>query len=149
MKIALKYGLLITLGVAAWTIIAHLVVPNPASAVHSMGAGLFFNFLEILGILFGISERRQSGPTTFKTSVKTGLSIAAVYGFTASLFFTQVILFSPHWVQRQPGAENQPLAQVALAAFLALLLGAIILGLIYSTIIAFIFGLKDRQRRQT
>lgn len=146
MKIALKYGLLITLGVAMWTIIAHLWVPNAASIVHSIGAGLFFNLLEILGIYFGIKERRAVELTSFKASIKTGLSIAVVYGFTASLFFTQVILFAPHWVPREPGTENQPLSQMALGAFLGLFLGAIILGLIYSTMIAFVFGVIERQR---
>lgn len=148
MRIAFKYGLLITLGVAAWTIFAHLLVPDPASALHSVGAGIFFNFLEILGILFGIRELRRAGPASFKRALKTGVAIAVVYGFTASLFFTQVILFAPHWVQRQPGTENQPLSQIALGAFLALLLGAVFLGIIYSTIIAFIFAFNDRQIRR-
>ena len=146
MKIALKYGLLITLGVACWTIIAHMLVPDPMSPVHSVVAGTFFNVLEILGIFFGIRERRREGPVRFGQSVKTGVSIAAVYGFTASLFFTQVVLFAPHWIQRRPGTEDQPLSQVAMGAFLALFLGAIVLGIIYSTIISFIFGMIDRQR---
>ncbi len=147
MKIAIKYGLLITLGVVLWTVIAHLIVPNSASAVHSVGAGLFFNLLEILGILFGIREQRRSAPTSFKGGLQTGVSIATVYGFTASLFFSQVVLFAPHWVQQQPGTENQPLSQVALGAFLGLLVGAIFLGVIYSTIIAFVFALKDRRNQ--
>jgi acetylornithine deacetylase/succinyl-diaminopimelate desuccinylase-like protein len=36
-KIALQYGLLITLGIIAWTLTAHWVVPNPLSKVHSLG----------------------------------------------------------------------------------------------------------------
>jgi MFS family permease len=148
MKIALKYGLLITLGVACWTIIAHLLVPDPQSPIHSVAAGTFFNVLEILGIFYGIRERRREAPVKFSQSVKTGVSIAAVYGFTASLFFAVVVILAPHWIQRRPGTEGQPLSQVAMGAFLGLFLGAIILGIIYSTIISFILGMIDRQRNR-
>lgn len=100
--------------------------------------------VQILGLFVGIREYRKAGSAGFKKWMKMGLAIAVVYGVTASLFSTQVIIFAPHWMQRAPGTENQQLAQVALGAFLGLSAGAIILGLIYSTIIPFIFGLIDR-----
>ena len=146
MKIALKYGLLITIGVACWTIVAHIFDPNPNSQLHGLGAGLFFNVLEVLGIYLGIRERRREGPVKFSQSVKTGVSIAAVYGLAASIFFSFVVLFAPHWIQRRPGTEEQTQAQVAMGAFFGLLLGAIVLGIIYSTIISFILAMMDRQR---
>ena len=43
MKIPLKYGLLITLGLILWVVIAHTLVPNPNSQVHQLGATIFFN----------------------------------------------------------------------------------------------------------
>lgn len=60
MKIALKYGLLITLGIIAWTLTAHWVVPNPLSKVHSLGAVAFFNMVEIVGIYLGIQATKNS-----------------------------------------------------------------------------------------
>jgi hypothetical protein len=37
----------------------------------------------------------------------------------------------------EPGAENLPLWQVALGAFVGLFLGSLLFGLIYSTLISF------------
>ena len=41
MKIPIKYGLLITLGVMAWVLITHSLITNPRSLVHSLGAAFF------------------------------------------------------------------------------------------------------------
>ena len=75
MKIALKYGLLITLGVIAWVVVTHLLVPDPRSPVHNLGAGVFFNLLEIAGIYLAINTTRNEsgGQLSFKSGVKTGV----------------------------------------------------------------------------
>ena len=79
-KIALKYGLLITLGVICWVVVSHLLVPDPRSPVHSLGAGVFFNLLEIVGIYLAINTtRNESGnQLNFKSGVKTGMATAFV-----------------------------------------------------------------------
>jgi hypothetical protein len=143
MKIALKYGLLITLGVVAWVIVAHMLVPDPASKVHSIGPGIFFNLLEISGIYLGIRTkgREISGRTTFKEGLKTGVSIALVYGLSAVLFFLFVILFlGPKWMGAEPGSHTLPLWQIILGAFAGLFLGAVLFGVIYSTVISFVLA---------
>lgn len=148
MKLTLKYGLLISLGVVVWTVTAHIVVPNAASRVHSVGASLVFNALEILGIYFGIRQHRRMDPAAnFKSSVKTGVSIAFLYAVTASLFFVFVVMFAPQWLASTPGAADQPLWQTALGAFVGLSVGATFLGLIYSTVIAFFFSYRARDSR--
>lgn len=143
MKIALKYGLLITAGVVAWVIVAHWLVPNPQSKVHSLGAGVFFNLLEIVAIYLGISERKRTagGSLKFKEALKSGVSIAFVYGISACLFFLiELLIIGPRLMQGEVSASNRPLWQVVLGAFAGLLLGAVVFGLIYSTIISFVLA---------
>ncbi len=140
MKIALKYGLLITLGAIAWVVIAHLLVPDPRSPVHSLGAGIFFNILHITGIYLAITTLRNEtgGELGFKTGVKTGIATAFVFAASFCLFFVAAIFaVGPKLMASEPGAENQPLWQIALGAFVGLFLGTLIFGLIYSTLISF------------
>jgi hypothetical protein len=69
MKPPLKYGLLISLGAIVWVVIAHLLVPDPRSPVHSLGAGIFFNILHLAGIYLAITTVRNEtgGELNFKT----------------------------------------------------------------------------------
>jgi hypothetical protein len=148
MKIALKYGLLITLGVIAWVVVAHLLVPDPRSPVHSLGAGIFFNLLHIAGIYLAIktAQNQAAGELRFKDGLKTGMATAFVYAVTSCLFFVVAIFaVGPKMMASEPGAENLPLWQVALGAFIGLLVGSLIFGLIYSTVISF-FLAKRLQR---
>jgi hypothetical protein len=150
MKVALKYGLLITLGVALWIIVAHSLVPNPNSPVHSLGAAVFFNLLEVVGIYFGIKAKGKEvgGALTFKDGLKTGVSIAFVYGLTASLFFVGVIAFlGTKLMNVEPGMTGQPMWKIVLGAFAGLFLGAVLFGLFYSTVISFL--LAKRLPRET
>ena len=140
MKSPLKYGLSITLGAIAWVVIAHLLVTDPRSPVHSVGAGIFFNLLHIAGIYLAISALRNEtgGNLSFKEGMKTGMATAFVFAVSFCLFFVVAILaFGARLMASEPGAENQPLWQVALAAFLGLFLGTLVFGLIYSALISF------------
>jgi hypothetical protein len=146
MKIALKYGLLITLGVIAWVVVAHLLVPDPRSPVHNLGAGIFFNLLEITGIFLAINARRNEsgGELGFKSGVKTGMATTFVYALTACLFFLVAILtVGTKLMASEPGAETMPGWQVALGAFVGLGGFALIFGLIYSTIISFFLAKRQ------
>lgn len=138
--VPLKYGLLITLGVIAWVVIAHLLVPDPRSPVHSVGAGVFFNLLHIAGIYLAINTVRNesNGDLPFKTGVKTGLATALIYAVTSSLFFlVAIFVVGTKLMASEPGAENLPSWQVAVGAFLGLFVGSLIFGLIYSTVISY------------
>src|SRR5918996_5257306 len=107
MKIPLRYGLMITLGVMAWVIIAHLLVTNPRSSVHTLGAPIFFNILHFVMIYLGLTakEREYGDKQTFKKGLQTGVSISLVYAITASLFFVGVLIFvGTRWLASEPGA---------------------------------------------
>ena len=94
MKIALRYGLIITAGMMAWTIIAHSLVPNPQSIVHSFGAFTFINLLHFACIYLGIKalERERGDKPTFKEGLKEGVAISFVYAITSALYFMCVLL---------------------------------------------------------
>lgn len=139
-RVALKYGVIITLGVVAWVIVAHFLVPNPASPVHSFGAMAFFNIIHFVVLYLGISEFRRDLPdgTTFKQLLKMGLWISFVYGITASLFFGIIVtVVGAAWISSEPGAQRLPVTLLVIQAFAGLFIGAMFLGLVYSTLIAF------------
>ncbi len=140
MKIALRYGLIITAGIIAWTTIAHTLIPDPKSIVHSFGAFTFFNLLHFAGIYLGIRalEREKNSKPTFKEGVKQGVSISFVYALTASLFFAGVLLIiGPKWMAGEAANPEMPMWIVALQAFAGLTVMSMIFGLAYSAIISF------------
>lgn len=147
MKIELQYGLLITLGVVLWTVTAHLLVPNHCSAVHMFGPLVFFNLLELVGIYLGASakKRASSGKLKFKAGLKTGIGIALVYGLCSCVFFLLFVAVLGSGVMcAEPGAATLPFWKLVVFAFVGQFGGALILGLIYSTIVAFILAEKRR-----
>ena len=146
MKIPLKYGLLITLGVIAWVLITRSLVTNPQSIVHTLGGPVFFNVLQFAMIYLGLKalEHQRGDRPTFKEGLKTGVAISFVYGLTASIFFVIVLtIVGTKWLASEPGAANAPLSRILLGAFLGLFLGALLFGLIYSTVLSF-FTAKRR-----
>ena len=142
MKIALRYGLTITAGLILWTIIAHTLVPNPQSIVHSFGAFAFFNILHFTCIFLGIKalERTQRERPTFKDGVKQGVAISFVYAVTAALYFVFVLLFiGPKWMGGE-ARPDVPMWMVGLQAFAGLIVISMIFGLVYSTLISFVIA---------
>ena len=140
MKIPIKYGLLITLGVAAWVIVVHMLVTNPRSAVQSLGAPIFFNVIQFVMIYLGLRalEREKRDRLVFKEGLKNGVLISLVYAISASIFFACVLaVVGMKWLAMEPSAVEAAPSQVAIGAFAGLFLSAMLLGLIYSTLIAF------------
>jgi hypothetical protein len=140
--------LLITLGVIAWVVVTHLLVPDPRSPVHTVGAGVFFNLLHIAGIYLAINTVRNesNGDLPFKTGVKTGVTTALIYAITSSLFFLVAIFtVGTRLMASEPGADNLPAWQVAVGAFLGLFVGTLVFGLIYSTVISYFLAKRVRE----
>ena len=140
MKIPLKYGLLIALGVMAWVLIVHNVVTNPASIIRTFGIPFVMNLLLFIMIYVGLQalERQKGDKPTFKEGLKTGVAISLVYAVTICLFFVGAIaVVGTKWLESEPGAAGSPMSRVMASAFLGLFLGAMLFGLIYSTLISF------------
>jgi hypothetical protein len=146
MKIPLKYGLLITLGVMAWVLVARSLVTNPASLVHTLGSPIFFNVLHFVMIYLGLNamEREKGDRLPFKEGLKTGVLISFFYALTASLFFVGVVIaVGTRWIASEPGFAEAPPSSVAARAFVYLFVGAMFLGLIYSTLISFFLAKRQ------
>jgi Protein of unknown function (DUF4199) len=150
MKIPIKYGLLIALGLIIWVLLAHLLIANPRSLVHTLFGPIFFNVLHFAMIFLGIKalERERGARLSFKEALKTGVSIAFVYALTASLFFAGVVLLvGDKWLAIEPGAATTPRRVLMLQAFAALFFGSVFLGLIYSTVISFFVAKRRSELR--
>jgi hypothetical protein len=98
LKTAVKYGLFDLIGIIAWVVIAHLLVPNPCSPVHFIGPIVFFNFLKISGIYLGMAApaNGKRRPTAIQRWIEDGMSIACLRHLLVS------VLFTPHPDPRTP-----------------------------------------------
>jgi hypothetical protein len=140
MKLALRYGLIVTAGVIVWTLTAHALIPNPQSAVHTFGAFTFFNLLHFAGIYLGIRalERELHEKPTFKEGLKQGVQISVVYALAAALFFAITLLIvGTKWMAAEATTAGEPIWVVGVKAFAGLTLMTIFFGIIYSTLISF------------
>lgn len=139
MKIPIKYGLMTAMAAIAWVLIARSTVANPQSPVHTLGAPIFFNIVHFVMIYLGLRAlEREREKLTFKEGLKTGVWISFFYALIASIFFVVVVLIiGTQWLESEPGVAGMPVSRVIAQAFAGLFLGAMLLGLIYSTLIAF------------
>lgn len=150
LSIPIKYGLMITFGVMAWVIIAHLIIPNPQSLAHTFVGPIFFIVLQFTMIFLGLKakEREYGDKQDFKKGVKTGVAISFVYALTASVFFGVLVAFiGPRWIDNEPGAVGRPTTLVLLQAFGGLFIFALVLGLVYSTVISFFLAKRLSEDR--
>lgn len=150
MKLPVKYGLIATVGVAAWVLIMHAVFTDPKSTVHTLGAPIFFNIFHFAVIYLGLKalEREQGDRPMFKEGLKTGVAISVIYALTVSLFFVGVIaVVGTKWLSSEPMATEAPMSRVITGAFVGLFISALVFGLIYSTLIAFFLAKRNTDLR--
>ena len=145
MRIAIKYGLMITLVVVIWVLITHfLFAISPESKINILGP-ILFNLAAIVAIYLGIKAKQAGSAMSFKEGLKTGVSISLAYALSVSIFFLILfLLVGPTLMANEPMAQNYPLWQRALGAFAGLFFGALILGTVYATIISFLLVRRAR-----
>ncbi|HEY6229985.1 MAG TPA: DUF4199 domain-containing protein [Pyrinomonadaceae bacterium] len=140
MKIALKYGLAVTLVVIAWIVIVRHLMGVGADSKANLIAPIVFNVAQIIAIFLGMIRRKNDagGELSFKEGMKTGVGISFVYAASACLFFViEYLIAGPKLLLAEAGAADRPLWQTAAMAFTGLFLGSLIFGVIYSTVISF------------
>jgi hypothetical protein len=150
MKIALKYGLLITAVVVAWIVVVRFLMDVGADSKANVVAAILFNVTAIVAILLGMKARKNelNGDLSFKEGLKTGMRISLVYAISACLFFMiEFLVAGPKLLLSEAGPQVGPMWQIAALAYAGLFLGSLIFGLIYSTVIAFFIA--RRLPRQT
>jgi hypothetical protein len=140
MKIALKYGLLITVVVVLWIVIVRLWLERGAGPRGQIVSAVLFNGAAILAIFLGMKERKAAlgGALNFKEGLKTGMGISLVYAISACLFFMiEFLVMGPKLLLSEAGPKTSALWQVAVMAYAGIFLGSLLFGLIYSTLIAY------------
>ena len=140
MKIALKYGLAITVVVVAWIVIVRHLMGVGADSKANVIAPILFNVAQIAAIFLGTIRRKNEagGQLDFKDGLKTGVGISFVYAASACLFFViEYLVAGPKLLLAEAGASERPLWQTAAMAYAGLFLGSLIFGVIYSTVISF------------
>jgi uncharacterized membrane protein len=140
MKIALKYGLLITAVVVAWIVVVRFLMDVGANPKANVLAAILFNVTAIVAILFGMKARKKelNGELSFKEGLKTGMGVSLVYAISACLFFMiEFLVAGPKLLLSEAGAQDGPMWQVAALAYAGLFFASLFFGLIYSTVIAF------------
>ena len=133
MKIALKYGVAVTLIIAAWVALKHFVLHLQGPSAQMTDVAVF-NLSAIVALGMAIKEKRAANGDrlTFLQGLGTGVSIAITYAILTSLYFALLLsLVGPKLMQQE--AETS-VAQ----AFMGLSIGLTLFGTIFSALISLV-----------
>lgn len=133
MKIALKYGILVTIAIAAWIVLKNFVLLLKGQTAQ-VADTVVINLAAIIGIALGIRERRAAngGSLSFVEGFKTGVGIAITYAILTCLYFAFLIALLGLHLMEQAGHTSY------VKAFAGLGIGLALLGTVFSAIIALI-----------
>jgi hypothetical protein len=133
MKLALKYGIGITLVIAAWVAVKHFVLrlEGPSAQLADVAV---FNFAAIVGLMLGIKEKRlaNGNKLTFAQGFLTGLGIAITYAILTSLYFAFLLAVVGPGMMQQEGETSYG------KAFAGVSIGFTLFGAIFSAIISLV-----------
>lgn len=129
----LKYGIGITLVIAAWVALKHFVLHLEGASAQFADTAVF-NFTAIVGLMMGIKERRiaNGDSLTFGQGFITGISIAVTYAILTSLYFVFLLAVVGPKLMQHEGETSY------LKAFLGVSIGFAIFGAIFSAIISLV-----------
>jgi len=107
MKVALKYGIAVTLVIAAWVALKHFVLyfEGPSAQLADLAV---FNFAALVGLMLGIKSKRLANgdSLTFGDGLKTGISIAVTYSILTSLYFVMLLTVVGPKLMQQEGETS-------------------------------------------
>ena len=137
MKIALKYGIAVTIVIAGWVALKHFVLHlegRPAQIADIV----VFNLAAIVGLVLGIRAKRtmNGGWLTFVEGWKTGISIAVTYAILVSLYFVFLLAVVGPKLMQQEGETSY------VKAFAGVSIGFTLFGTVFSAIISVILKKK-------
>jgi hypothetical protein len=133
MKIALKYGIAVTLIIAGWVALKHFVLHLEGPQAQFADVTIF-NLSAIVALGLGIRERRMANGDrlTFLQGLGTGMSIAITYAILTSLYFAVLLTVVGPKLMQQEGETSM------VAAFLGLGIGLTVFGTIFSVLISLV-----------
>ena len=137
MKIALKYGIAVTVTIAAWVALKHFVLhfEGPRAQIADI---VVFNLSAIVGLTLGIRAKRKTngGWLTFLSGWKTGVSIAVTYSISTSLYFLFLLALVGPKLMQQEGETSY------VKAFAGVSIAFALFGTVFSAIIALLLKKK-------
>ena len=133
MKIALKYGIVVTFIIAAWVALKHFVLHFEGQSAQLTDLAVF-NLSAIVALMFGIKEKRLANGDllTFGQGFMTGLSIAITYSILTSLYFVMLLAIVGPKLMQQEGETSY------VKAFAGVSIGFALFGAIFSAIISLV-----------
>ena len=133
MKIALKYGIAVTLVIAIWVALKHFVLHLQGPSAQFADVAIF-NFSAIVGLMLGIKEKRlaNGNQLTFGEGFMTGLGIAITYAVLTSLYFVFLLAFVGPKMMQQEGETSY------VKAFAGVSIGFALFGAVFSAVIALV-----------
>jgi len=137
MKIALKYGIAVTLVIAAWVALKHFVLHLQGNGAQV--ADLFvFNLAAVVGLVLGIKAKRAAngGRLTYADGLLTGISIAIAYSLLTSVYFVLLLATVGPKMMQQEGETSYA------KAFLGVSIGFALFGTVFSAIISLVLKRK-------
>lgn len=107
MKITLKYGIAVTVVVAAWVALKHFVLHFEGPRAQIVDVAVF-NLAAIVGLTMGIRAKRKTngGWLTFVRGWKTGIAIAVTYSILTSLYFLFLLAVVEPKLMQQEGETS-------------------------------------------
>ena len=131
MKIALKYGIAVTVVIAAWVAVKHFVLHLESQDAQLADIAIF-NFAAIVGLLLGIREKRATngGSLTFGGGLITGIAIAVTYAILTSAYFAILVATVGPGLMQQEGETSM------VKAFLGVSIGFALFGTVFSAMIS-------------
>jgi hypothetical protein len=139
MKIALKYGIAVTLVIAGWVVLKHFVLHLEGTPAQ-VADFVIFNLAATIGLTLGIKEKRTAngGTLTFSDGWITGIKIVVTYAILTSAYFALLLVTIGPKLMEQEGETS------VLKAFLGVSIGFTVFGMVFSAIIALILKKKIR-----
>ncbi len=133
MKLALKYGIAVTVVIAAWVVLKHFVL-HLESQPAQIADVVILNLAAIAGLSLGIREKRamNGGSLTFGDGLMTGIAIAVTYAIATSAYFAILLATVGPKLMQQQGETS------AVKAFLGVSIGFALFGTVFSAIISVI-----------
>jgi Sec-independent protein secretion pathway component TatC len=132
-KLAFKYGILVTLVIAAWVALKHFVL-HLESRPAQFADVVIFNLTAITGLSLGIREKRtiNSGTLSFGDGLITGIKIALAYAILTSAYFALLLATVGPKLMQQEGETS------VVKAFLGVSIVFALFGAVFSVLIALI-----------
>ncbi|MGA9997194.1 MAG: DUF4199 domain-containing protein [Pyrinomonadaceae bacterium] len=166
MRTEIKFGLILGLGICAYTIIAHLLGFYTTNIRTGKYGDVAITLLPVVTLFLAIREKRNlKGSLTLLEGLKTGLLVALI-SFPISTAFLWIYhhFINPNWLEFILAYERDSMARAGVSAAeiasrlnaqragnsdLAQLVGGLIGTIILGLVLSLIFSLILRRRGET